>query len=383
MSNHFDYLPNRRSSECIKWHYYDPDVLPMWVADMDFLSPQPVIEALQARVAHGVFGYAHDAPGLTDAILTWLKTHYHWEVPAGHLVYVPGVVTGFNMAAQSQPPTGRSLLIQTPVYPPFLEAPANAGMPLQTAPLARQANGRYEVDFETFEAGARHAAMFLLSNPHNPVGRVFTRAELERMAAICLQHNVLICSDEIHADLLYTGHQHIPIASLDPEIAQRTITLLAPSKTFNIAGLGFSFAVISNPELRQAFERARRGTAGWSNLLAMTAAKAAYQHGGPWLEELLPYLQSNRNYLTDFVTSQLPGVHMYQPEGTYLAWLDCRELPVQGSPQQFFLEKAHVGLNEGSTFGADGTGFVRLNFGCPRSLLQEGLERMRRAILEG
>jgi cystathionine beta-lyase len=192
---------------------------------------------------------------------------------------------------------------------------------------------------------------------------------------------VLICSDEIHGDLVYSGQQHLPIASLDPEIALCSITLMAPSKTFNIAGLEFSYAVIPNPKLRQAFHQSRRGTAGWPNLLAMTAARAAYQHGTTWLQALLAYLESNRDYLTDYVNTRLPGVRMFTPEGTYLAWLDCREMPVDGNPQKFFLEKARVGLNDGETFGPGGKGFVRLNFGCPRSLLEEGLERMRQALL--
>lgn len=378
----FDTPTDRRSSECIKWHQYNEDVLPMWVADMDFRSPEPVIEALQQRVAHGIFGYAHDVPGLKESIINWLDQRYHWQVEAEHLVLVAGVVPGFNMAAQAMQPPGRGVLIQTPVYPPFLETPANASMPMLVNELVCQADGSYAIDFDAFEAAAaRQAGMFLLCNPHNPVGRVFTRRELERMAEICLRHQVAICSDEIHADLVFPGHQHVPIASLSPEIAHTTITLLAPSKTFNIAGLGFSYAVISNPKLRLAFEQARRGTAIWSNLLAMTAAHAAYAHGQPWLDAMMVYLQANRDYLTDYVNNQLPGVRMASPQGTYLGWLDCRQMPVEGNPQKFFLEKALVGLNDGETFGQGGKGFVRLNFGCQRCLLQEGLERMRQAIL--
>ncbi len=297
-------------------------------------------------------------------------------------MYVPGVVPGFNMAAQSLTQPNLGLLIQTPVYMPFLEVADNARMQKKNMQLSHLSDGRYEIDFDAFEAAvADHTGMFLLCNPHNPVGRVFTREELERMAEICLRHGVKICSDEIHADLIYSGQQHIPLASLSPEVAQNTITLLAPSKTFNIAGLGFSFAIISNPALRQAFENARRGTAGWSNVLAMTAARAAYQDGAPWLNAALTYMEANRDYLTDFVNDQLPGVRMAKPEGTYLAWLDCNDLALNTSPYQFFLHKAHVGLNDGATFGPGGEGFVRLNFGCPRSLLAEGLERMRQALL--
>ncbi|MCD4672881.1 MAG: pyridoxal phosphate-dependent aminotransferase [Anaerolineaceae bacterium] len=383
MQYNFDSPIDRLSSESIKWHYYDENVLPMWVADMDFRSPQPVIDALQQRVDHGVFGYAHDVPGLKDMILNWLSEHYNWQVQPEYLVYVPGVVPGFNMAAQSLTQPAGGLLIQTPVYMPFLEVPANAGMQMNSMELSRQPDGRYEIDFNAFEAAAAdNTGMFLLCNPHNPVGRVYNRSELEHMAEICLRHKVIICSDEIHSDLIFSGQQHIPIASLDPEIAQNSITLLAPSKTFNIAGLGFSFAVIPNPHLRQAFEQARRGTAGWSNVLAMTAAHAAYQHGTPWLQAALEYMETNRDYLTEFVNTQLPGVHMMKPEGTYLAWLDCHEMQVSGNPQKFFLEEARVGLNDGETFGPGGERFVRLNFGCPQSLLKESLKRMRQALLK-
>ena len=382
MQFNFDELIDRGSSGSIKWHYYNEDVLPMWVADMDFRSPQPVIDALHQRIDHGVFGYAHDIPELKDTILSWLKEHYHWQVQGEDIIYVPGVVPGFNMAAQSLAQPDRGLLIQTPVYMPFLDVAANAEMLNKSMQIYHQSDGRYEIDFDAFEITvADNTGMFLLCNPHNPVGRVYKREELERMAEICLRHNVKICSDEIHADLIFSGQEHISIACLSPEIAQNTITLIAPSKTFNIAGLGFSFAVIPNPELRQAFEKSRRGTAGWPGVLAMTAARAAYQEGGPWLKAALAYIEANRDYLTDFVNTQLPGVHMAKPEGTYLAWLDCNDLDIEDSPHKFFLEKALVGLNDGATFGPGGEGFVRINFGCPRSLLADGLERMRQALL--
>ena len=341
MQFNFDELIDRRSSGSIKWHYYNEDVLPMWVADMDFRSPQPVIDALQQRVDHGVFGYAHDVPGLKEAILSWLKEHYNWQVRAEDIVYVPGVVPGFNMAAQSLTQPNLGLLIQTPVYMPFLEVADNANMQKKYMQLSHLSDGQYKIDFDAFEAAvADHTGMFLLCNPHNPVGRVYSREELESMAEICLQHQITICSDEIHADLIYSGQKHFPLASLSPEVAQNTITLLAPSKTFNIAGLGFSFAVIPNPELRQAFENARRGTAGWSNVLAMTAACAAYQNGAPWLCAALDYMEANRDYLTEFVNNQLPGVHMAKPEGTYLAWLDCNDLSLDYQPASILPAKS-------------------------------------------
>ena len=377
----FDQNIDRRGTGSIKWHYYNEDVLPMWVADMDFRSPQPVIDALHQRLDHGIFGYAHEIPGLMESIQGWLITRYEWDVPAEHIIYVPGVVPGFNLAAQSLARPDRGLLIQTPVYMPFLKVAANANMQYRNNQLVRQPDGRYEIDFDAFEtAVAANTGMFLLCNPHNPVGRVYTRKELERMADICLRHGVKICSDEIHADLIYSSNRHIPIASLSSEIADNTITLLAPSKTFNIAGLGFSFAVISNPELRTAFQKACRGTVGYPSVLAKEATLAAYTHGAPWLDAALAYMEANRDYLYDFVKTELPGVNMAKPEGTYLTWLDCNKLDINTSPHQFFLEKAKVGLNDGPTFGPGGEGYVRLNIGCPRSLLEEGLQRMRKAV---
>jgi cysteine-S-conjugate beta-lyase len=383
MIYNFDELPDRQSSESIKWHYFEPDVLPMWVADMDFRSPEPVIRALQERVAHGVYGYPGDISGLSDTIVERLARMYNWQISPEDLVLMPGVVTGFNMAAHAYLNPGDGLLIQPPVYMPFLTTAKNAGGISQEAGLARCADGTYSIDMQAFEAAITdQTRMFLLCNPHNPVGRVFTPAELEYMAQACLRHNLVICSDEIHCDLVFSGHRHTPIAALSPEIAQRTVTLMAPSKTFNIAGLGCSFAVIQNPELRKQFQQAGGGMVHFVNLLGLVAGRAAYQEGQEWLDQLLAYLEGNRDYLVRFVNEQLPGVKMACPEGTYLAWLDCRAAGIPGKPAEFFLKKARVGVNGGEAFGAGGEGFVRLNFGCPRSMLAEALERMKRALEE-
>ncbi len=381
MDFNFDQLPDRKNSESIKWHYFAEDVLPMWVADMDFVSPAPLIEALQKRVAQGVFGYPGTLPELREVIVERLLRLYHWQVTPEDLVFVPGVVTGFNMAAHAFVGQGGGLLIQPPVYMPFLSVAENVKGVCQEACLTEHPDGYYSVDLEAFEAAiTAQTRMFLLCNPHNPIGRVFNQAELEGMADICLRHDLVICSDEIHGDLIYSGHQHIPIASLSPEIAQHSVTLMAPSKTFNIAGLSCSFAVIQNPELRNRFKKADLGLVHGVNLLGQVATKAAYQDGQPWLDHLLVYLEANRDYLCHFVNEQLPGVKMFCPEGTYLAWLDCREAGISGSPAAFFLEQARVGLNDGAAFGCGGEGFVRLNFGCPRSMLVEALERMQQAL---
>ncbi len=380
-SQNFDQRIDRSATPSIKWRIYDPDVLPLWVADMDFLSPEPVIRALQERVAHGVFGYESAPDALREVICARLRELYRWDVAPDALVFVPGVVPGFNLATQAFVAPDHALMIQTPVYPPILHAAVTAGVASAAMPLTLNGAGDYEVDFELFaNTTAGGVQMFLLCNPHNPVGRVFTEAELTRMADLCLSHHVLICSDEIHSDLIFRGHRHRPIAALAPEIEAQTITLMAPSKTFNIAGLHCAFAVIPNPDLRRRFQAADKGVLESVNALGFTAALAAYRDGQPWLDSLLRYLEDNRNAVADYVANFLPGVKMRKPEGTYLAWLDCRAAGIGASPAEFFLNRARVALNEGASFGADGAGFVRLNFGCPRALLMEGLERMRAAL---
>ncbi|MEW6502344.1 MAG: PatB family C-S lyase [Chloroflexota bacterium] len=377
----FDMVIDRRNSDSIKWHYFAEDVLPMWVADMDFAAAPIILEALNQRVSHGIFGYPAELKGLREAILTWLEKRYGWKVKAEDLIFLPGVVVGFNLVTQALCADQRGVVIQTPVYPPFLSVGQNAGVPLLSSKLTVQCTHHYEVDFDSFKRSLdQNAGMFLLCNPHNPVGRVFSRLELEQMAEECLKRDVVICSDEIHCDLVYEGKRHIPIASLDDEIAQKTVTLMAPSKTFNIPGLEFSFAVVPNPQLRQKIHQARRGLVGGVNLMGMTAARAAYQHGEEWLEQLIAYLQANRDWLYHTVHKSMKDVGMPLPEGTYLAWLDFSQTAIGNDPFAFFLNKAKVGLNDGRAFGNGGEGHVRLNFGCPRSLLQEGVHRMIAAL---
>ncbi|HEX9028847.1 MAG TPA: PatB family C-S lyase [Anaerolineales bacterium] len=388
MNYNFDQFPDRRSTESVKWNTFGPDVLPMWVADMDFVSPAPVIQALRQRVEHGIFGYPQgigpDASGLSElrqAVVSWLARRHGWTVLPEDLMLVPGVVTGVNLACHTLATPGGGVLVETPVYTPILDAPHQAGMKRQEVELTRLPGGSYAIDWEAFErAITPETRLFILCNPHNPVGRAFTREELARMAEICLRHGVKICSDEIHCDLTYTNSRHIPLASLSPEIARNTITLIAPSKTFNLAGLECSFAVIPNPELRKQYAQSGKGLVGWVNLMGMVAAKAAYSQGQEWLDQLLVYLEGNRDFLREFVRQELPGIQMAPPEATYLAWLDCREAGL-ADPYRFFLENAQVACNDGKIFGQGGDGFVRLNFGCPRAMLTEALERMKQALL--
>lgn len=381
MSCNFDQIIDRCGTDSVKWCYYPQDALPLWVADMDFRSPDAVIRALHERVEHGVFGYGVELPELREVVMERLERLYRWNVKAEELVFLPGVVPGFNLACQALSSPGDGVLVQTPAYPPILSAPANAGCSRDEMRLMPDSDGRHLIDFDLFEETiTRRTRVFILCNPHNPVGRVFTQRELERMAEICLRHKVVICSDEIHCDFVYPGHHHIPIGSLSAEVADQTITLLAPSKTFNIAGLHFAVAVVPNGELREKLCAARRGVVGEPDILSCTAALAAYRNGQDWLDQLMGYLQANRDFTFDFVQERLPGISMSLPEGTYLAWLDCRDAGIPGNLHEFFLQKAKVAVNDGPDYGNGGEGFVRLNFGCPRSTLADALQKMERAL---
>jgi len=376
-----DCIIDRRHSDSIKWRQYDPDVLPLWVADMDFVAPQPVLDALHARVEHGIFGYTSPRliPDLYEAVQARLQALYGWQVAVEEILFLPGVVVGFNLACHAVGGPGDEVLMQPPVYYPFLSAPGNAGQHAVYAQV-QLADTRYVVDFDCFErAITPRTRLFILCNPHNPIGRVYAADELARMAEICLRHGLLICSDEIHCDLVYAPYRHVPVASLAPEIAQHTITLMAPSKTFNIPALDCSFAVVQNPELRKRFLAAMAGLVSGVNVLGLVAAAAAYREGGEWLEQVLAYLQTNYRFVRQFVAEHMPGMRVIDLEGTYLAWLDCRHTPIADRPARFFLERARVGLNEGANFGPGGEGFCRLNFACPRATLSEALERMKRA----
>jgi cystathionine beta-lyase len=377
----FDCIVNRCGTDSVKWCHYPSDALPLWVADMDFRSPEPVIAALRERVQHGVFGYGKEPPELRAVIVERLQRLYGWQVAPEWLVFLPGVVIGFNLTCRAFAAPGDGVLLQTPAYPPILSAPQNAGCTRDEMELAVQADGHYAIDLDLLERTiTERTRVFILCNPHNPVGRVFTRQELQGMAEICLRHNLVICSDEIHCDFVYGGAEHIPIAALDPEVAAHTITLMAPSKTFNIAGLHFAVGIVPNEELRKQLCAAKNGLVHEPDILGYTAALAAYRDGQPWLQELMRYLEANRDFIVEYVNERLPGIHAHKPEGTYLLWLDCRQAGIPGNPHKFFLERAKVALNDGPDYGRGGEGFLRLNFGCPRTTLHEALERMEMAL---
>ena len=387
MNYDFDQIIDRRGTESAKWRNYPDDVLPLWVADMDFVSPEPVLRALRAAVDHGVFGYPRglhgegpELPEYAAVIVERLRDRYAWHIEPQDILFLPGIVVGLNVMGNMFRAQGGSMVVQPPVYTPILTAPDTATLTRREAPLVRQADGTYAVAWDQFTAAFQDdTRAFILCNPHNPAGRVYRRAELARMAEVCLARDVLICSDEIHSDLIYRGHQHTPLASLDPEIAQHTITFIAPSKTFNMPGLQASFAIIQNAELRRRFQAARQSLVHGINLLGLVAMRAAYSAGQEWLDQLLVYLEANRDFLAEFVANELPGLQMAKPEGTYLAWIDCRGANLE-NPYKFFFDQARVALSDGAIFGTEGKDFVRLNFGCPRTTLDEALQRMKQAL---
>jgi cystathionine beta-lyase len=373
----FDQSIDRRATGSVKWDKYaDRDVIPMWVADMDFQSPWQVMQALNDRVAHGVFGYAHPDSELADTIIDYLRAEYAWQIQPEWLVWLPGLVSGIHLACRSTGNSGSSVMTTIPVYPPFLSAPKLSHRRLATLPMNFEEK-RWSIDFDRLQALLiPGCALFLLCNPHNPTGRVFQVDELEKLAKICLEHKMIICSDEIHCDLLLeSGCRHIPLASLSNSIADSTITLMAPSKTYNLPGLGCAFAVISNESLRRRFKRTMTGIVPHVNALGLVATRAAFAHGRPWLEALRHYLRTNRDLVYQTV-NQMPGMCMAPVEATYLAWVDARSL-FPRDPAGFF-ERAGVGLSDGKEFGWQG--FVRLNFGCPRSRLKTALDRMQAAL---
>jgi cysteine-S-conjugate beta-lyase len=384
MGYDFDTVIDRRASDSSKWHFYSEDVLPMWVADMDFRSPEPILRAMHERVDHGVFGYGGLTTQLREVICERMARLYHWTIQPEAVVSLPGLVCGLNVVSRAIGERGDGVLISAPVYPPFLSAPTNQERELQSALLDKtERNGHlyYSVDCERFEAAVRpNTRLFILCNPHNPIGRAYTPAELSQLAEICLRHDLVICSDEIHCDLLLGGTTHTPLAALAPELAERTITLMAPSKTFNVPGLGCSIAIIPNGELRRKVQKTSSGIVPHVNLMGYAAAVAAYSECEDWLAALQRYLTANRDFVVKYIRERLPQLRVTVPEATYLAWIDCRDSGIEGNPQKFFLEQAKVALNDGRGFGQGGEGFVRLNFGCPRSLLEQGLAAMHKAL---
>lgn len=374
----FDATPDRRGTGSSKWDRFADDVLPLWVADMDFAVAPAIVEALRRRLDHPVFGYSVADARLRQRIVGMLANRHGWQVMPEDLVFLPGVEPGFNMALRAFLAPGDAVAVQTPVYRPILNAPGHWNLRRLDLPLQRAEAG-WHLDHDAFAAGIGAAKAFLLCNPHNPTGVMFSRADLQEMARACLEAGALIISDEIHCDLAFDGRRHVPIATIGPEVADRTITLMAASKSYNIAGLKTAFAVITNPALRETFTATRLGMVDSVNVFGLVATEAAYGAEPSWLEDVLAYLQTNRDYLTGRLAERFPGFTMAKPNATFLAWIDCRASGLD-QPQRFFLDRARVGLSDGAEFGAQGEGFVRLNFGCSRATLDEALDRMARSL---
>ncbi|OLN29373.1 MalY/PatB family protein [Desulfosporosinus metallidurans] len=387
MNYDFDQITDRHHTNSIKWDFNQrtfgrEDVLPLWVADMDFKAPEAVVEALVKRAQHGIYGYSEGMDGYYKALEEWIDKRHGWKIKHDWITFSPGVVPALNELVRSLTQPGEKILIQSPVYPPFFHAIRNHGREVVNSQL-RLENGRYIMDFadleEKFSSGVK---MMILCNPHNPVGRVWKRDELERLGQLCLAHDVIVISDEIHGDLIYKDYHHIPFASLSPELANQSIVCTAPSKTFNLAGLQTSNLIIPNPSFRKTFQASLNLTGIHNpNVFGITALEAAYRHGWDWLDQLMNYIKGNVDFLTSFLDQELGQVQAIQPEGTYLVWLDFRSLGMEPKVlQEFLVHQAGVGLNAGYQFGPGGEGFARLNLGCSRSVVEEGLQRIKAAV---
>jgi len=400
MKYDFDREINRKGTNSVKWEFIkhggsllyreEPDdsssgtrLLPMWVADMDFPCPEPVVEALVTRAQHRLFGYTSPTVSYYNAIVNWMKRRHGWEIEPEWICTTPGVVPALNMLVKTYTSPGDKVLIQTPVYYPFYKAVENSDGILVTNPLIYE-NGRYSMDFSDLEEKTKdpQVKMAILCSPHNPVGRVWTRDELLRFGEICLKNKVLVVSDEIHGDLILEGYVFTPFAGISEAFAQSSIICNAPSKTFNLAGLKTSNIIISDEKLRARFKKTLGRTAlGGVGVFGVVALEAAYNHGEEWLSQVLDYIMDNFRYLEKYIAEQLPQIIVVPLEGTYLVWLDCRSLGLgKLELEQLILEEAKVYLDEGYIFGTEGEGFERVNLACPRSVLVEALERIRNVL---
>ena len=383
----FDKVIDRTRTESLKWVYPRKvlkveDAIPMWVADMDFEAPPAVVEAIRNRAAHGVYGYPLIPPSFWQAAIGWLKRRHGWEIRKDWMAKTPGIVPALNYSVRAFTKPGDGVIIQTPVYFPFYHAVENNSRRVVRNPL--QFDGRrYTMDLEDLERKLDEGSrMLILCSPHNPVGRVWTRDELEALGRLAKERDLVVVSDEIHADLVYSGHRHHVLAALSSDLADRTVTCIAPSKTFNIPGLSTAVVIASNPKLLGAFkDETERAGFELGQVFGIVGFEAAYSQGDDWLDELLPYLEANVDFMEKFLEERIPGVRLVKPEGTYLALLDCRGLGLESAAlNDFFLKKARVYFSDGAMFGEEAAGFVRINFGCPRALLMEALDRIERAV---
>ncbi len=382
----FDKIIDRRGTgalkvDCLEERFGRKDILPFWVADMCFESSPAITEAIIERTKHGVFGYTSAPDSYWNSIVDWLSSYHQWKVERDWLAFIPGIVKGISFTIDCFLKEGDKVLIQPPVYPPFENVPKLRGKAVVKSFL-KEKNGRFEIDFDDFEQQIdEHCKLFILCNPHNPGGRVWTREELQRIAEICYEKGVLVLSDEIHSDLVFEGHKHIPFASVSEKAAMNSITFMAPSKTFNIAGIISSFSVVPNPELKAKFDaylELSELTAG--HIFAYTATEAAYSHGLEWLEEAKEYIWHNICLTKEYLEKNIPEIKPMVPEASYLIWLDCRALGLtQKELVSFFVNDAKLALNDGATFGGE-DGYMRMNVGCPKKILEQGLANLKQAV---
>jgi cystathionine beta-lyase len=394
MKYDFDTVFDRSHTDSAKWGaiksvFGREDVIPMWVADMDFPTAQPITEALRKRAGHPFYGYAMPGPGLTEAVVDRMKRKFDWRIEPEWVVFTPGIIPALNTAVRALTRPGDEIILQEPVYYPFFGVVKGSGCRIAHNRL-RLARGRYTIDladletkFKPKDRRADHTRVkaVILCNPHNPIGRVWRREELIRLGEIVIGHGAIVISDEIHSELLYKGYRHIPFATISAEFAQNSIVCLAPSKTFNLPGLEASSIVIPNKKLRDNFNDVRTGMVPGVNIFGLTALEAAYRYGDEWLEQLLDYLQGNLEITSTWFKERIPRIKVIKPQGTYLLWLDCRGLGLDDRElQKFMREQARVGLDDGFMFGEGGSGFQRMNIACPRSILKKALERIEKAV---
>ena len=388
MKYNFDQIIDRHNTGGAKWDAVEAvfgtkDVLPMWVADMDFAVAKPITEALRKRTEHEVYGYTQPLPSLTEAVVDRMQRKYNWKIKPEWVVFTPGVVPALFAAVRAFTKPNDWVVLQGPVYHPFWSAITANGCCVADNALKLK-KGRYEIDFKDLEGkfcGDKPPKMMILCHPHNPVGRVWTEKELRRMGEIVMKNDALMVSDEIHCELLLRGFKHIPFAALSEEFAQNSIVCMAPSKTFNLAGLSASTIIIPSKKIRDCFCTAKMGFTTGTNAFGLVGLEAAYRYGDEWLEQLLEYLQGNLEFLMKYFEEKIPEIKVIKPEGTYLVWLDCRKLNMNPKKlRDFFIKKAKVGLEDGTIFGPEGSGFQRMNIACPSATLKEALERIERAV---
>jgi cystathionine beta-lyase len=387
MSWDFDEPVARENTNCVKYDlrkevFGAADIIPMWVADMDFKTPGFIIDALKRRLGHEIMGYSFRPPAFCNSIVKWQQTRHNWKIEKEWICYSPGVVPSLNLCTLAFTRPGDSVIVQPPVYFPFFSAVENHGRNLVYNQL-KEEDGRWTMDFDALSASIDESTkMIIISNPHNPVGRVWSDEELLRLTSICLEKNIIILSDEIHCDLLLPGYSHLPVAKISDHIADITVTCIAPSKTFNLAGLSTSSVIISNPVLRKYFvSKIEHLSLGGGNIFGAEASVAAYSEGAEWLDELMKYINGNVDYVIDYLNQLIPEIIPVRPEATYMIWLDCRQMGMKGKElQNFFVNRAKVGMNEGSTFGPGGEGFMRMNLATTREKVKRAMEQIEKAI---